>query len=145
MRNMRQQVLILAGSQAIFQSISVLIMTIGGLAGALLTPNPSLVTVPISMASLHRTGDVSRLFMDGSGRQKNRIHYRYPERDYGRRHFHGGHDPDSFILLCLGMFFWEYTGPLRSFSVLLRVKLRCRHSAPGPFRWFWLAVLLLPC
>ncbi|RZH32927.1 MFS transporter [Acinetobacter pittii] len=49
---MHRQVLILAGSQAIFQSISVLIMTIGGLAGALLTPNASLITVPISMASL---------------------------------------------------------------------------------------------
>lgn len=52
MRNMYRQVLILAGSQALFQSISVLIMTIGGLAGALLTPNPSLITVPLSMASL---------------------------------------------------------------------------------------------
>ncbi|WP_434155403.1 MFS transporter [Pseudomonas sp. JZ134] len=52
MRNMHRQVLILAGSQAIFQSISVLIMTIGGLAGALLTPDASLITVPISMASL---------------------------------------------------------------------------------------------
>lgn len=52
MSNMHRQILILAGSQAIFQSISVLIMTIGGLAGALLTPNASLITVPISMASL---------------------------------------------------------------------------------------------
>ena len=39
MLNMHRQVLILAGSQALFQSISVLIMTIGGLAGALLTPS----------------------------------------------------------------------------------------------------------
>ncbi len=52
MRNMYRQVLILAGSQALFQSISVLIMTIGALAGAILTTDPSLVTVPISMASL---------------------------------------------------------------------------------------------
>ena len=52
MRNMHRQVLILAGSQAIFQSISVLIMTIGGLAGALLTPSPALSTVPLAMASL---------------------------------------------------------------------------------------------
>lgn len=51
MRNMHRQVLILAGSQAIFQSISVLIMTIGGLAGALLTPSPALSTVPLAMAS----------------------------------------------------------------------------------------------
>ena len=52
MLNMHRQVLILAGSQALFQSISVLIMTIGGLAGALLTPSLSLITVPLSMASL---------------------------------------------------------------------------------------------
>ncbi|CAI0950092.1 Arabinose efflux permease [Serratia quinivorans] len=52
MRNMHRQVLILAGSQAIFQSIAVLIMTIGGLAGALLTPSPALSTVPLAMASL---------------------------------------------------------------------------------------------
>lgn len=52
MRNMHRQVLILAGSQAIFQSISVLIMTIGGLVGALLTPSPALSTVPLAMASL---------------------------------------------------------------------------------------------
>lgn len=52
MRNIHRQILILAGSQAIFQSISVLIMTIGGLAGALLTPSPALSTVPLAMASL---------------------------------------------------------------------------------------------
>ena len=52
MRNMYRQVLILAGSQAIFQSITVLIMTIGGLAGALLTPSPALSTVPLTMVSL---------------------------------------------------------------------------------------------
>ncbi|WP_212552557.1 hypothetical protein, partial [Salmonella enterica] len=40
---MHRQVLILAGSQALFQSISVLILTIGGLAGALLTPSLSLI------------------------------------------------------------------------------------------------------
>ncbi|EPD8213138.1 MFS transporter [Yersinia enterocolitica] len=106
MRNMHRQVLILAGSQAIFQSISVLIMTIGGLAGALLTPNPSLITVPLSMASL---GTVlvmfpASLLMSRIGRKTGfitgalsgmvsavismvaMIHH-------------------SFMLLCLGMFF----------------------------------------
>ena len=106
MRNMRQQVLILAGSQAIFQSISVLIMTIGGLAGALLTPNPSLVTVPISMASL---GTVlvmfpASLWMDRAGRKTGFI----------TGTLSGimaavismvAMIQDSFILLCLGMFF----------------------------------------
>ncbi|MEB3720339.1 hypothetical protein [Escherichia coli] len=143
---MRQQVLILAGSQAIFQSISVLIMTIGGLAGALLTPNPSLVTVPISMASL---GTVlvmfpASLWMDRAGRKTGFI----------TGTLSGimaavismvAMIQDSFILLCLGMFFLGIYQAFAQFSVLLRVKLRCRHSAPGPFRWFWLAVLLLPC
>lgn len=75
MRNMYRQVLILAGSQALFQSISVLIMTIGALAGAILTSDPSLVTVPISMASL---GTVLAMFpaslwMDQAGRKRGFI------------------------------------------------------------------------
>lgn len=106
MRNMRQQVLILAGSQAIFQSISVLIMTIGGLAGALLTPDPSLVTVPISMASL---GTVlvmfpASLWMDRAGRKTgfitgalSGIMAAVISMVAMIQH--------SFILLCLGMFF----------------------------------------
>lgn len=52
MKSSRRQVKILAGSQAIFQTILVLIMTIGGLAGAYLTTNPALMTVPMSFASL---------------------------------------------------------------------------------------------
>lgn len=52
MFSMYRQVLILAGSQAIFQTISILTMTIGGLAGELLAPSPSLTTLPIAMASL---------------------------------------------------------------------------------------------
>ncbi|WP_072931145.1 MFS transporter [Nissabacter archeti] len=106
MRNMHRQVLILAGSQAIFQSISVLIMTIGGLAGALLTSSPALMTVPLSMASL---GTVlvmfpASLWMSRTGRKPGfltgalsgmvsaaiammaMIHH-------------------SFLLLCLSMFF----------------------------------------
>lgn len=106
MLNMHRQVLILAGSQAIFQSISVLIMTIGGLAGALLTPSLSLITVPLSMASL---GTVlvmfpASLWMSRAGRKIGFI--------TGAlcgivaavismiAMFH-----HSFILLCLGMFF----------------------------------------
>lgn len=106
MRNMHRQVLILAGSQAIFQSIAVLIMTIGGLAGALLAPGPALSTVPLTMASL---GTVlvmfpASLWMSRIGRKTGfitgalsgimsaiismaaMIQY-------------------SFILLCIGMFF----------------------------------------
>ncbi len=46
--NMYRQVLILASAQAIFQTISVLVMTIGGLAGGLLAPSPGMATVPIA-------------------------------------------------------------------------------------------------
>ena len=42
----------LAGTQALFQTASVLIMTIGGLAGQLLAPEPSLATLPIATVAL---------------------------------------------------------------------------------------------
>lgn len=45
---MRWQVSLLAGAQALFQTASVLVMTIGGLAGALVAPTASLATVPIA-------------------------------------------------------------------------------------------------
>lgn len=45
---MYRQVLILASAQAIFQTVSVLVMTIGGLAGGLLAPSPALATAPIA-------------------------------------------------------------------------------------------------
>lgn len=44
----RSQVLLLATAQALFQTASVMVMTIGGLAGAQVTSNPSLVTAPIA-------------------------------------------------------------------------------------------------
>ncbi|WP_428887885.1 MFS transporter [Enterobacter hormaechei] len=47
-KNMYRQVLILATAQAIFQTASVLVMTIGGLAGGILAPSPGLATAPIA-------------------------------------------------------------------------------------------------
>ena len=52
MQHMHKQVLILAGSQALFQTVTILLMTIGGLAGLYLAPNPSLATIPLAMGSL---------------------------------------------------------------------------------------------
>ncbi|XZV55032.1 hypothetical protein ACT4XL_16205 [Acinetobacter baumannii] len=52
MKEMRKQVLILAGSQAIFQTVTILLMTIGGLAGLYLAPNPAWSTIPLAMGSL---------------------------------------------------------------------------------------------
>ncbi|MBN8974605.1 MAG: MFS transporter [Rhizobiales bacterium] len=45
---MHWQVLILASAQALFQTASVLVMTIGGLAGAQIASRPELATVPIA-------------------------------------------------------------------------------------------------
>ncbi len=45
---MHRQVLILASAQALFQTVSVLVMTVGGLAGAQITPRPELATLPIA-------------------------------------------------------------------------------------------------
>jgi len=46
--SMHRQVLILASSQALFQTVSVIIMTIGGLAGANIADSPILATLPIA-------------------------------------------------------------------------------------------------
>ncbi|MES2667888.1 MAG: MFS transporter [Pseudomonadota bacterium] len=43
-----RQVFILATSQALFQTVSVLVMTVGGLAGGAITDRPELATVPIA-------------------------------------------------------------------------------------------------
>lgn len=45
---MHRQVLLLAAAQALFQSVSVLVITVGGLAGALIAPTPQLATAPIA-------------------------------------------------------------------------------------------------
>ncbi len=45
---MRRQVLLLALAQALFQTVSVLVMTVGGLAGAQVTAKPELATMPIA-------------------------------------------------------------------------------------------------
>jgi MFS family permease len=46
--SMRLQVAILASAQALVQTASVLVMTVGGLAGALVAPAPALATAPIA-------------------------------------------------------------------------------------------------
>jgi MFS family permease len=47
-RSMHRQVLILSGAQAMFQTSSVLVMTVGGLAGAQIAASPALATLPIA-------------------------------------------------------------------------------------------------
>jgi MFS family permease len=45
---MRWQVLLLASAQALFQTASMLVKTVGGLAGAQLAPSPEFATMPIA-------------------------------------------------------------------------------------------------
>jgi len=45
---MHRQVLLLATAQALFQTISVMVMTVGGLAGAMIAPQPQWATAPIA-------------------------------------------------------------------------------------------------
>ncbi len=45
---MHRQVLLLAGAQALFQTASVLVMTVGGLAGSQIASRPELATMPIA-------------------------------------------------------------------------------------------------
>ncbi|MGK6312639.1 MFS transporter [Neorhizobium sp. DT-125] len=47
-RPMHRQVLLLASAQALFQTASVLVMTVGGLAGGQIAPRPALATMPIA-------------------------------------------------------------------------------------------------
>lgn len=48
MQPMHRQVFLLATAQALFQTVSVLVMTIGGLAGSILAPSPEWATAPIA-------------------------------------------------------------------------------------------------
>lgn len=45
---MHRQVFLLSTAQALFQTVSVLVMTVGGLAGSLLSPDPRFATAPIA-------------------------------------------------------------------------------------------------
>jgi MFS family permease len=45
---MHQQVMVLAGSQALFQTVSVMVMTIGALAGSQIAKSPAMATLPIA-------------------------------------------------------------------------------------------------
>jgi len=52
---MHRQVLLLATSQALFQTTAVLVMTIGALAGSMVAPQPELATAPIAAMLLGTT------------------------------------------------------------------------------------------
>ncbi|MDO8874753.1 MAG: MFS transporter [Pseudolabrys sp.] len=47
-QSMHKQVMLLATAQALFQTSSVMVMTVGGLAGAIIASRPELATIPIA-------------------------------------------------------------------------------------------------
>lgn len=51
----RRQVLVLASAQALFQTASVLVVTVGGLAGSAIAPAPQLATAPVAAMMLGTT------------------------------------------------------------------------------------------
>jgi len=53
---MHRQVLVLAGGQALFQTVSVAVMTVGGLAGLQIAGDPQLATVPVAAMFLGTAG-----------------------------------------------------------------------------------------
>ena len=48
----KRNVLLLAGAQALFQTVSVMVMTLSGLAGLHLASDKSLATLPIAMMTV---------------------------------------------------------------------------------------------
>ena len=52
----KRNVLLLATAQALFQTAGVLVMTLSGLVGLQLAPEPGLATLPIALFSMLRLG-----------------------------------------------------------------------------------------
>lgn len=56
---MHRQVLILASSQSLFQTVSVMVMMIGGLAGANIANTPTLATLPMALLQIAANGKLN--------------------------------------------------------------------------------------
>ena len=71
MKRMPVQVYILSGSQALFQTVSIMMMAVGGLAGQMLAPSPELATLPIAAAGLGTLLTIfpASLWMSRAGRR----------------------------------------------------------------------------
>ena len=67
----KRNVLRLAGAQALFQTFSVMVMTISGLVGLTMAPDKSLATLPIAMSMLAAAATMipASLFMQHRGRK----------------------------------------------------------------------------
>lgn len=115
---MYRQVLILASAQAIFQTASVLVMTIGGLAGGILAPSPGLATAPIAAMFLGTAASTfpASLWMSRVGR-KTGFCAGAAAGIAGGLMAGAGIIMSSFILLCLGTFL---VGVYQSFAQFYR-------------------------
>lgn len=71
MKRMPVQVYILSGSQALFQTVSIMMMAVGGLAGQMLAPSAELATLPIAAAGLGTLLTIfpASLWMSRAGRR----------------------------------------------------------------------------
>jgi predicted MFS family arabinose efflux permease len=71
-RRMRAQVVLLAAAQALFQTASTIVVTIGGLAGSLIAPSRALATAPIASMFLGTvlTTVPASLWMARAGRRR---------------------------------------------------------------------------
>ena len=86
MRAEKRNVLTLAACQALFQTASVLIMTVGGLAGQMLAADKSLATLPIASMSVGTAaGHHSGVADHAADRATGRVHARHPARRARRR------------------------------------------------------------
>ncbi|EPJ5802331.1 MFS transporter [Klebsiella pneumoniae] len=117
-KNMYRQVLILASAQAIFQTVSVLVMTIGGLAGGLLAPSPGLATAPIAAMFLGTASATfpASMWMSRVGR-KTGFCTGAAAGIAGGAIAGAGIITSSFILLCIGTFM---VGVYQSFAQFYR-------------------------
>ncbi|PHM38649.1 MFS transporter [Xenorhabdus mauleonii] len=117
-KNMYRQVLILASAQAIFQTVSVLVMTIGGLAGGLLAPSPKFATAPIATMFLGTAAAIfpASLWMSRVGRKKGFCAGAVAG-VAGGIIAGTGIITSSFILLCVGTFM---VGVYQSFAQFYR-------------------------
>ena len=134
----RRNVLLLAASQGMFQTTSVLIMTIGGLAGYLLAADKALATLPISAMSIGTAIATipASLLMARIGRRGGFILGTILGVAGGALGV-GGLRSVRFGCSASPICSWAPIRALRSSTALPRRMRRAPNSAAGRFRWCW--------
>jgi MFS family permease len=131
-------VLALASTQALFQTSSVLIMTVGGLAGRLLAPELSLATLPIAMVTLGTAVATvpASILMGRVGRRPGFV-LGTMFGAAGGTAATAGIVAESFALLCLGTFL---VGIYQGFAQFYR--FAAAEAVPAQFRSRALSMVL---